>query len=101
MPLAVLVGPDGKPWHSWRVLLLPYLGYRDMFDQYDLSQPWDSTKNLRLLDKMPPVYHDPIYGDHIGPFTHYAALVGDGPGPKNARRVIRRYRPRSLPLAGN
>ena len=86
LPPAVLVGPDGKPWHSWRVLLLPYLGYRDLFDQYDLSQPWDSAKNLRLLDRMPAVYHDPIYGDHIGPFTHYAALVGDGPGPKLAGR---------------
>ncbi len=64
--------------------MLPYLGYRDLFDQYDFSQPWDSAKNLRLLDKMPPVYHDPVHGDHIGPFTHYAALVGGGPGPKFA-----------------
>ena len=84
MPPAVLVGPDGKPWHSWRVLLLPSLGYRDLFDQYDFSQPWDSAKNLRLLDKMPAVYHDPIYGDKPGRFTHYAALVGGGPGPKLA-----------------
>ena len=75
-PPAFLVGPDGKPWHSWRVLLLPYLGYRDLFDQYDFSQPWDSPKNLRLLDKMPAVYHDPIYGDDLGHFTHYAAVVG-------------------------
>jgi hypothetical protein len=82
VPPAFLVGPDGKPWHSWRVLLLPYLGHRDLFDQYDFSQPWDSPKNLRLLDKMPADYHDPIYGDRLGPFTHYAALVGGGPGPK-------------------
>ena len=46
-PPAVLVGPDGKPWHSWRVLLLPYLGHRDLFEQYEFSQPWDSAKNLR------------------------------------------------------
>jgi hypothetical protein len=81
-PPAVLVGPDGKPWHSWRVLLLPYLGHRDLFDQYDFSQPWDSAKNLRLLDKMPTVFHDPIYGEKPGHFTHYAALLGGGPGPK-------------------
>ncbi len=75
-PPAFLVGPDGKPTHSWRVLLLPYLGHRDLFEQYDFSQPWDSAKNLRLLDKMPAVFHDPIYGEKLGPFTHYAALVG-------------------------
>jgi hypothetical protein len=79
-PPAFLVGPDGKPWHSWRVLLLPYLGHRDLFDRYDFSQPWDSAKNLRLLDKMPAAFHDPIYGEELGHFTHYAALVGDGPG---------------------
>jgi hypothetical protein len=81
-PPAVLVGPDGKPWHSWRVLLLPYLGHWDLFDQYDFSQPWDSAKNLRLLDKMPTDFHDPIYGEKPGHFTHYAALLGGGPGPK-------------------
>ena len=75
-PPAFLLGPDGNPWHSWRVLLLPYLGHRDLFDQYDFSQPWDSPKNLRLLDKTPAVFHDPIYGEKLGPFTHYAALVG-------------------------
>jgi Protein of unknown function (DUF1559) len=83
-PPAVLIGPDGKPWHSWRVLLLPYLGHRDLFDQYDFSQPWNSAKNLRLLERMPAVYHDPIYGDGNGHFTHYAALVGSEPGPKFA-----------------
>ena len=84
LPPAVLVGPDGKPWHSWRVLLLPYLGHRDVFELYDFSQPWDSEKNLRLLDMMPSVFHDPIYGDKPGRFTHYAALVGGGPGPRFA-----------------
>ena len=86
-PPAVLVGPDGRPWHSWRVFLLPYLGHRDLFDQYDFSQPWDSAKNLRLLDKMPAVFHDPIYGDDLGHFTHYAALVGHGPGPKSGGAI--------------
>ena len=66
------------------LLLLPCLGHRDLFDEYDFSQPWDSAKNLRLLDKMPAVYHDPIYGNDLGHFTHYAALVGSGPGPKLA-----------------
>ena len=101
-----LVGPDGKPWHSWRVLLLPCLGHRDLFDEYDFSQPWDSAKNLRLLDKMPAVYHDPIYGNDLGHFTHYAALVGGGPGPNLAGatpttgRIQTAFSPAGLPMKG-
>ena len=91
-PPAFLVGQDGKRWHSWRVLLLPHLGHRDLFDEYDFSQPWDRRKNLRLLDKMPAVFHDPIYGDDLGHFTHYAALVRDGPGPKFAGAIPPRLR---------
>ncbi len=91
-PPAFLVGPDGKLWHSCGVLLLPYLGHRDLFDEYDFSQPWDSATNLRLLDRMPAVFHDPIYGDDLGHFTHYAALVGGAPGPKFAGAIPTRPR---------
>jgi prepilin-type processing-associated H-X9-DG protein len=82
-PPAVIYGPDGKPWHSWRVLILRYLEHADLYDAYDFSQPWDSPKNKALLDKMPDVYRDPIYGDTKEPYTHYAALVG----PKAAFRT--------------
>src|SRR5690606_32285044 len=43
-PPAYLVGPDGKPWHSWRVLVLPYLGSEEnrLYQQYDMNQPWNS-----------------------------------------------------------
>ncbi len=75
-PPAVIYGPDGKPWHSWRVLILPYIEHRDLYNAYDFSQPWDSPKNKALLDKMPDVYRDPIHGDTKEPYTHYAALVG-------------------------
>jgi hypothetical protein len=77
-PPAVVNGPDGKPWHSWRVLILPYLGQGPLFNEYDFSQPWDSEKNRKLLERMPAVYRDPIYGDAKEPYTHYAALVGPG-----------------------
>ena len=40
-PPAVIYGPDGKPWHSWRVLLLPFLEQQPLYEQYDFSQPWD------------------------------------------------------------
>ena len=75
-PPAVIFGPDGKPWHSWRVLILPYLEQTALYNQYDFNEPWNGPKNSKLLDKMPAVYRDPIYGNEKGHFTHYAALVG-------------------------
>ena len=78
LPPAVLRGPDGKPRHSWRVSILPYInGGMATYQSYDFAQPWDSPKNLKLLDRMPEVYRDPIYGDAKGHFTNYAMLVGE------------------------
>ncbi|MCA9108490.1 MAG: FG-GAP repeat protein [Planctomycetaceae bacterium] len=47
---------NNRPYLSWRVYLLPYLGYQDLFDQFHLDEPWDSPRNLQLLDKMPEVF---------------------------------------------
>ena len=76
LPPAVVRGPDGKPWHSWRVLILPYIEQQDLFNQYDFSQPWDGENNLKLLDKMPEVYREPG-SDAKGHFTHYAVISGE------------------------
>ena len=77
-PPAAVVGPDDKPWHSWRALLLPYLeDQKELAEQYDLSQPWDSEHNQRLLGKMPEPYADPFAGEGEGSFTNVAALVGE------------------------
>ncbi len=76
-PPAVVYGPDGKPWHSWRVLILGYIEELELFNQYDFTQPWDSPKNRLLLDKMPAVYRDPLSSEKTGSNTHYAVLVGE------------------------
>jgi Protein of unknown function (DUF1559) len=99
LPPAVIYGPDGKPWHSWRVLLLPYLERGDLYNAYDFSQPWDSPKNKALLEKMPDVYRDPIHGEKKEAYAHYAAFVGPGSvfRPEGAKQVDLK----SLPLAGS
>ena len=76
-PPAIVYGPDGKPWHSWRVLILPFVEETPTYNQYDFTQPWDSPKNRALIEKMPAVYRDPINGETTGSDTHYAALVGE------------------------
>ncbi len=51
--------PGGKPLLSWRVHLLPYLGEDDLYQQFNLDEPWDSPNNIRLLNQMPKVYQSP------------------------------------------
>lgn len=95
-PPAVVWGPDGKPWHSWRVLILPFLkrkhvsgyardtercrwdqGVNKVYLEYRFDEPWDGPHNSRLLEQMPEVYSDPIHGANREFFAHYAVPVGD------------------------
>ena len=41
---------------SWRVYILPSLGYKELYDQFNLDEPWDSPNNKKLLSKMPSEY---------------------------------------------
>ncbi|MDO4568849.1 MAG: DUF1559 domain-containing protein [Planctomycetia bacterium] len=50
---------EGKPLHSWRVLLLPYLGETALYQQIRLDEPWNSEWNSQFHDKCPEVFKDP------------------------------------------
>ena len=52
-------GPDDAPQLSWRVHLLPFLGYQQLYDKFRLNEPWDSPHNVKLLEEMPEVYASP------------------------------------------
>ncbi len=56
-PSAVIAGNDGRPAHSWRVLVLPYCGQPDLYDQYDFDRSWDAPSNITLQDKKPGMLH--------------------------------------------
>jgi len=77
-PPAAVYGPDGKPWHSWRVLILPYLERADLYSKYRWDEPWDGPNNSKLLEEMPSCYSDPIYGENSEFYTHYSAITGPG-----------------------
>jgi RNA polymerase sigma factor (sigma-70 family) len=77
-PPAVLYDKKGKPLHSWRVLLLPYLGRKKLFEQFKLDEPWDSDHNKKLLARIPDFYA-PVAGKPKHPYaTYYQAFVGKG-----------------------
>lgn len=74
-PPAVIYGPDGKPWHSWRVLLLPYLEQAALYNQYDFSQPWNAPANRKVSETVLEVFRDPAVEGNDA-ITSYAAIVG-------------------------
>src|SRR5262249_28617597 len=68
----------GEALLSWRVLLLPYLGYGELHKQFRLDESWDSPHNLPLLKRMPAVYR-PVRPDESEPFTtRLQVLIGPG-----------------------
>jgi Protein of unknown function (DUF1559) len=58
LPPAAVYSEDGTPLLSWRVLLLPHLQHGELFQKFNLDEPWDSPQNLALLAKMPDEYSD-------------------------------------------
>jgi len=75
-PPAYIVGPDGKPWHSWRILILPYIEHDDLFKQYRFDEPWDGPHNRTLADRMPKIYRFHNRTEPGQTTTNYLAVVG-------------------------
>lgn len=65
-----------EPPHSWRVAILPLLGYADLYNEYQFDQPWDSDTNLKLAAKMPAIYRSTE--TRIKDTTPFKMLVGGG-----------------------
>jgi hypothetical protein len=55
-PQAIRDDVNGTPLLSWRVTILPYLGHEDLYREFHLNEPWDSSHNIQLLKKMPREY---------------------------------------------
>jgi hypothetical protein len=86
-PPAVVVGPDGKTPHSWRVELLPFLQQARLYDQYRMNEPWDSPHNKVILRNMPDVFRSP-HDDRKSTNSGYYVFVGPGTvfeGPAGVR----------------
>ncbi len=58
-PPAFTTDASGKPLHSWRTLLLPYLEQQALYSQIDLSKPWDDPVNLPFSQVIIPTYACP------------------------------------------
>jgi hypothetical protein len=76
-PTPAILGRDGRPLLSWRVALLPHLGYDSLYRRFHLDEPWDSPHNLALIEEMPLIFACPA-ADATGlpGRTGYRVVVG-------------------------
>ena len=75
-PPAYQLGPDGRPWHSWRVLILPFVEGDSLFKQYRFDEPWDGPNNRRLANQRPRTFAFPTNRDVGSVVANYLAVVG-------------------------
>lgn len=88
-PPAYVADKDGKPMHSWRVLILPYIEEESLYKEYDFNEPWNGPHNSKLADKMPRNFHMPSEPPSTS-VTNIVAITGPGtafPGPKTTRKA--------------
>ena len=97
-PPAYVADPDGKPMHSWRVLILPHLEEHALFNAYNMNEPWNGPNNSKLAGRMPQIFRCPA-DDQLPPgMTSYFCVTGDGrTKPGKARLSL----PDIRDLAGN
>jgi len=93
-PPAFLADEKGTPIHSWRVLLLPYLDHKELYEKYRFDEPWNGPRNRRLAGELgtyQQTFSSSVRGKEIpfftcpgqhdvenSTFTNYVAIVGPG-----------------------
>jgi hypothetical protein len=77
-PPPFTVDSQNRKMHSWRVLLLPYLGEEDFYNEFDLNLAWDHPINQSASSyRMPSVYQHPT-GMTAGRFNECSYYVVTG-----------------------
>jgi len=77
-PPAVVTDASGKPLYSGRVLLLPYLEQKELYDQFDLTQAWDSEQNRAISEASINIFMNPSSADPTPGRTDYFFVTGTG-----------------------
>ncbi len=91
LPPPYLADDSGQRMHSWRVLILPYLGYDELYARYRFDEPWNGPNNSLLRDEVVQVYRCPKDTEAAtAGNTSYLAVVGQSAlwsGPKSTMLV--------------
>lgn len=82
LPASYTISPGNRPLLSWRVELLPYLGYQNLYERFDHEEPWDSPTNLELLPLIPEEFRSPDRNDAR---TNYLGIEGTSTAFRGAK----------------
>jgi hypothetical protein len=88
-PPAHVRGPDGRLWHSWRVLILPNLGEEQLYRQYRFDEPWDGPHNRELIPRMPGWLACPGAAAEAGRTSYFAVVSPRTMWPAHQSLAIR------------
>lgn len=98
------MGHDGKPAHSWRVLLLPFLERDALHKRYSYNEPWDGPNNSKLALEMPELFA--FSGEHVvgqSSATNFVAITGPEtvwpPGRKMTKPDVKDLLSRTIQFA--
>jgi len=93
-PPAYIADKNGRPMHSWRVLLLPFMEQEVLYRQYNFKEPWDGPNNSRLVGMIDNVFYRCPSEDSTmnRSETSYVMIVGpgtisDGPTPTQMGQI--------------
>jgi hypothetical protein len=93
-PPQYVADAEGRPMHSWRVLILPYLqeaSTSNAYQQYRFNEPWNSPHNQKLAAQVPRQFRcrtTDVAEPETSLATHYVAVTGPGtawPGSTGTR----------------
>jgi prepilin-type processing-associated H-X9-DG protein len=88
LPPAYTVDARGRPLHSWRTLILPYLEQDRLYQTIDLSKPWNDPANAKARETSLSVFRCP---EAVGPqnMTTYLAIAAPDSCflPRESRRL--------------
>ena len=86
-PPPYIADANGRPMHSWRVLILPFIDKVAIYNEYRFDEPWDGPNNRKLADRIVyweyySLFHcpsdEPASGKPDPLMTSYLAVVGPG-----------------------
>jgi prepilin-type processing-associated H-X9-DG protein len=78
LPPAYTADANGRPLHSWRTLILPYLEQEPLYRTIDLSKPWNDPANAKALETDPPIFRCPASLGPQNTTTYLAIAAPDG-----------------------
>jgi hypothetical protein len=64
LPVAATFDERGRPLHSWQTRLLPFVEYKRLYDEIDLSLPWNARENRQAFSQQVSPYVHPRDWSH-------------------------------------